>query len=135
VNLQPLAAYGDFTIENTAALESLIQNTSLTARTPFETGRRKIRVLATAYSSTPDQTDDTPFTTASNTTVRDGVVASSFLPFGTKLKIPALYGDKIFVVEDSMNRRYQNEYRLDVWHPNRADAKEFGVKKIEVVVL
>lgn len=135
VNLQPIAAYGGSPIGDTAALESIIQSTSLIARTPFESGRRRIKVIATAYSSTPDQTDDTPYTTASNTTVRDGIVASSFLPFGTKLKIPSLYGDKIFVVEDSMNRRYEGEYRLDVWHTDRASAKEFGVRRIEIVIL
>src|SRR3989344_3213041 len=63
-------------------------------------------LAATAYSSTPDQTDDTPFITAKGTTVRDGIIAANFLPFGTRIKIPDIYGDKIFVVEDRMNRRY-----------------------------
>lgn len=92
-------------------------------------------VTATAYSSTPDQTDDTPFTTASGTTVRDGVVATNFLPFGTLIRIPDLFGNKIFVVEDRMNRRYTT--RVDIWFPERELAKMFGVKtvKIEVVAL
>ena len=38
----------------------------------------------TAYSSTPEETDDTPFVTASGTSVRDGVIATNFLEFGTK---------------------------------------------------
>ncbi len=92
-------------------------------------------VTATAYSSTPDQTDDTPFTTASGTTVRDGVVATNFLPFGTLIRIPDIFGDKIFVVEDRMNRRYTT--RVDIWFPERELAKIFGIKtiKIEVVAL
>ena len=36
-------------------------------------------VTITAYSSTPDQTDSTPFITAYNTFVRDGIVAANFL--------------------------------------------------------
>ena len=62
-------------------------------------------VLATAYSSTPDQTDATPFITAWNTRVRDGILAANFLPFGTLVKIPEVFGDKIFVVEDRMHQR------------------------------
>ena len=94
---------------------------------------REIVVSATAYSSTPDQTDDTPFITALGTTVRDGIIATNFLPFGTKLKIPDIYGDKIFVVEDRMNRRYW--YTIDIWFPNRSSALEFGFKKVKIQIL
>ncbi len=90
-------------------------------------------VMASAYSSTPDQTDDTPFTTAWGTQVRDGVVAANFLPFGTKIKIPELYGDKTFVVEDRMNRRYT--YKIDIWFPERGQAMEFGNKKVKIEVV
>ena len=90
-------------------------------------------VMASAYSSTPDQTDDTPFITAWGTQVRDGIIAANFLPFGTLIKMPELYGDKIFVVEDRMNRRYT--YKIDVWFPERAQAMEFGNKKVKIVVV
>ena len=40
------------------------------------------RVWLTAYSSSVDETDDTPFITASGKHVRDGIVATNFLPFG-----------------------------------------------------
>ena len=95
--------------------------------------KRIMTVVATAYSSTPDQTDDTPFTTAWNTTVRDGIVAANFLPFGTEIRIPEVFGNKIFVVEDRMNKRYQ--YRIDVWFPERDSAKEFGIKKVTIEVI
>jgi len=90
-------------------------------------------VTATAYSSTPDQTDDTPFVTARNTRVRDGIAAANFLPFGTEFRIPDLYGNKVFVVEDRMNRRYW--HRVDIWFPERQVAKEFGVKKIRIEIV
>lgn len=94
---------------------------------------RELIVLVTAYSSTPDQTDDTPFITAKGTYVRDGIVAANFLPFGTKVRMPEIYGDKIFVVEDRMNRRYWHV--VDIWFPDRASALEFGVKRVKIEIL
>ncbi|MFA5178614.1 MAG: hypothetical protein WC427_03660 [Candidatus Paceibacterota bacterium] len=94
---------------------------------------KKILVVITAYSSTVDQTDDTPFITANGTLVRDGIVANNMLPFGTKIKIPELYGDKEFVVQDRMNARKSN-YHIDIWFPSYAEAKDFGVKKTYIEV-
>lgn len=88
---------------------------------------RTYRAPITAYSSTPDQTDSTPFITASGTHVRDGVLAANFLPIGTKVRMPELYGDKIFVVEDRMNARYN--VRADIWMETREEAKQFGLKR------
>ena len=90
-------------------------------------------VPASAYSSTPDQTDDSPFITASGTKVRDGVVAANFLPIGTKIKIPEIFGDKIFIVEDRMNKRYW--HKIDVWFPDRESALEFGVRTLKIQIL
>lgn len=95
--------------------------------------QKTIRTILTAYSSTPDQTDDTPFITASNTRTRDGVVASNFLAFGTKIKIPELFGDKEFVVEDRMAKKHSD--KIDIWFPERHLAKKFGVQEAEVIVL
>lgn len=94
---------------------------------------RELVVPITAYSSTPDQTDESPFITAWGTYVRDGIVAANFLPFGTKIKIPGIFGDKIFVVEDRMNSRHV--YKIDIWFPDRQSALEFGIKttKIQIV--
>lgn len=92
-----------------------------------------IRVTVTAYSSTHDQTDDDPFVTASGKTVRDGIVAANFLPFGTKIKIPSAFGDKIFVVEDRMARKHSD--KIDIWFPERWQAKHFGIKELEVEIL
>ena len=93
----------------------------------------QIEVEITAYSSTVSQTDDSPFIAASGKHVYDGMVAANFLPFGTKIKIPELFGDKIFVVDDRMNKRYQN--RVDIWHAETGAAIKFGVKTavIEIV--
>jgi len=91
------------------------------------------RVWVTAYSSSPDETDDTPFITALGTQVRDGIVATNLLPFGTKLKIPALFGEKVFVVEDRMHRRKKNI--IDIWMPSKAEALRFGASYTDVVIV
>lgn len=118
-------------IQETTVLES--QNPVTPARTKSTAPIREYVVTATAYSSTIDQTDDTPFITASQTYVRDGVIAANFLPFGTAVKIPDLYGDKIFIVEDRMNKRYLQ--RVDIWFPERQSALEFGIKQIRIEIV
>ncbi len=92
-----------------------------------------VTVWVTAYSSTPEETDDTPFITAQGTMVRDGIIAANFLPFGTKVQIPSLFGDKIFVVEDRMHRRKTNN--VDIWMPTKMDALQFGAHKAQIAVL
>lgn len=94
---------------------------------------RRVWVPITAYSSTPDQTDSTPFITASGTRVRDGVIAANFLPIGTKVKIPTMYGEKVFVVEDRMNSRYW--LKMDIWMPTRAEALQFGLRTLPIEVI
>ena len=91
------------------------------------------RLIVTAYSSTVDQTDSTPFITASGTSVRWGVVAANFLPIGTKIRIPEIFGDEVFFVEDRMNERYNR--RVDIWMHTRQDAKDFGVRNVIIEVL
>ncbi|MDP2708798.1 MAG: hypothetical protein Q8O93_01985 [bacterium] len=95
------------------------------------------QTVITAYNSEIGQTDDSPCITANNFNVCEhgieDTIAANFLPFGAKVKIPDLFGDRIFVVRDRMNRRYSN--RVDVWMLERPDALNFGVKvaKIEVI--
>ncbi len=95
---------------------------------------KKLPVVVTAYSSTPSQTDDSPYITASGTWVKDGIVANNMLPFGTKIRIPELYGDKVFVVEDRMNWKKGN-YMIDVWVPDYSQALAFGAKRTHIEVL
>ncbi|MEX1014036.1 MAG: hypothetical protein WDZ80_02665 [Candidatus Paceibacterota bacterium] len=92
-----------------------------------------LNVTITAYSSTPDQTDDTPFITANGGKVRDGIIAANFLPFGSKVQIPEHFGDKVFEVTDRMHQRKVNY--IDVWMPTRQDALNFGIDETEIVVL
>lgn len=95
---------------------------------------KKINVVLTAYSSTPEETDDTPFITASGKMVADGIIANNMLPLGTKVRIPDLFGDKVFVVEDRMNQR-MGDHRFDIWLPSKELAINFGVKSTTIEVL
>jgi 3D (Asp-Asp-Asp) domain-containing protein len=94
---------------------------------------KRINVFVTGYSSTHCQTDSTPFITAAGTSVREGIVATNLLAFGTEIRIPELYGDKIFVVEDRMHAR--NSQHVDVWFPTYWQAKNFGVTNTYIEVL
>lgn len=113
--------------------ENLVQATSINAQSLLENNYRTITATLTGYSSTADQTDDTPWVTASNTRTREGVVAANFLAFGTQIMIPKLFGDKIFTVEDRMASRFDN--RVDIWFPDRQTAKHFGITKAKILVL
>jgi len=95
----------------------------------IESGETEI----TAYSSTPDQTDNDPFIMASGKHVYDGAIAANFLPFGTKVRFPEVYGDKIFTVEDRMHRRFSD--RMDIWMETKREAEIFGIKKIKYEIV
>lgn len=117
---------------------SLVQNDSLIAQRPPKTPKtykpKEVYIVAaTGYSSTPEQTDSTPFITAAGIHVRDGVVAANFLPFGTIIKIPELFGNKTFIVEDRMHSRYQ--LNIDIWFPEKALAKEFGLRIVRIEIV
>jgi len=95
---------------------------------------KTMTVILTGYSSTEDQTDSTPFTTASNKQVRDGIIANNFLSFGTKVRIPEVFGDKVFEVDDRMNRRKGNDH-FDVWFSTTEEAIHFGAQTAMIEVL
>ena len=119
-------------LENKQNLPTMVSGDSLMGMNeplPLKT----TKVVLTGYSSTPDQTDSTPFITASNSHVHDGVVAANFLAFGTKVKIPGIFGDKIFTVEDRMAKKHDD--KIDIWFTERYLAKNFGVKEADVVIL
>ena len=94
------------------------------------------RVDVTGYSSSRDQCDADPFITASNTQVRDGIVAlSRDLLRRYNPDAPFTWGDRVhiegvgeFVVEDSMNARYR--HRVDIWFPDRSSAATWGIQRL-----
>ena len=78
-------------LENNSELIIFQKNTLVSVSNPNDPPLRTVgtlQVIITAYSSTPCQTDDTPYITAAGTSVRDGIVANNYLSFGTKIRIP-----------------------------------------------
>jgi hypothetical protein len=95
---------------------------------------KTLSAVLTGYSSTPDQTDDSPFISASGKYVYDGMVANNCLPFGTRIKIPKLFGEKVFTVHDRMNKRYGCG-KFDIWmDAPKKEIFQFGIKRAEVQV-
>lgn len=109
-----------------------------------------MEITMTAYSSTPDQTDPTPFITASGQRVHDGIIAVSRdlelrgLSFGTKLIVTDILGPgcgpkaneligKVLEVQDRMHRRKSKQ--IDVWAPTKQDALNIGRCSVKVVAL
>jgi 3D (Asp-Asp-Asp) domain-containing protein len=104
---------------------SLIQSPASTPET--------LSLRVTAYASTVDETDSTPFITANDTHVHNGIVATNLLPFGTKVEIPSLFGTQIFTVEDRMNKC--ETHGMDIWMPTVGKAIVFGVHYAQIVIL
>lgn len=103
---------------------------------------RTILAVMTAYSSEVAQTDATPCIPADwkynlcehyEKYGERNTIAANFLPMGTKVRFPDLYGDKLFVVRDRMNARY-GMGRGDIWMPTKAEAVQFGVKKVTMEI-
>lgn len=111
--------------------------TPVSATTPALPNPIQMNIVATAYSPRPQETDSTPFITAAGTRVRDGIIAANFLPLGTLVRIPELFGDKIFTVEDRMNRRYTHTYphRIDVFFHDTEKAIRFGKQSLTLEVV
>ena len=110
-----------------------LESTPIT-KTEDSNVKNTINVVITAYSSCPLETDDSPFLTANGSTVEDGIVANNLLPFGTEIRIPELYGNKVFVVQDRMSSRKGN-YHVDIWFPTKEQALQFGSVRTYIEIL
>jgi 3D (Asp-Asp-Asp) domain-containing protein len=87
-------------------------------------------VVVTGYTSTPDQTDSTPFTTATGDKVRWGIVACNFLPFGTKVKIDGFPGTTFTVMD-----RGGSAFDFDIWFPEYNQAINWGRRTVKAYVV
>lgn len=120
-------------------IDSMQNETASYGRLPVSddaVARRRYTIPVTAYTSEVGQTDESPCITASGLDVcereMENVVAANFLPLGTRVRIPALYGDRVFYVEDRMNARYN--YKMDIWMQDLVDAKAFGMQYVTIEV-
>jgi len=86
----------------------------------------------TMYNPEVNQTDSTPFITASNKQVKTGYCATSR---DLKKKYKLEYGDLVVIpmlnmcleIQDIMNKRYTD--RIDIFSFSKQEAIKFGVKK------
>lgn len=116
-----------------ATQESTLLNQSPIPEQGSEPERKFIRTVITAYSSREEETDETPFITAAGTKVRPGVVAANWLPLGAKIRIPEIFGDQVFIVEDRMHARMDG--KIDVWFSSTDEALRFGTQVARVEIL
>jgi len=127
-------------IDNNGYPESLemdtIINNTLPQNSTWETVRAGFYEI-TAYTSEVGQCDASPCITANGFNLcQHGIedsIAANFLRFGAKVRIPELYGDKVFVVRDRMNSRYQD--RVDIWMKDKTQALKFGLKYARIEIL
>jgi len=120
----------------------------------FAEAPRVLILKATAYTSSPRETDQTPFITATGARTRLGILAvsrdllQSELPYGSLVRLydlgrwrdgkdagtfDPLFKGLLFVVEDTMNKRKRQQ--IDIWMPDRALALKFGVRRVKLVVV
>ncbi len=106
---------------------------------PIFKGKRVLKVIATAYTSHPNQTDKTPFLAAWNNRIRPGMKIIAVSPDlikkykltnGVKVRIKGLKG--VFTVRDKMNKRFKR--RIDIYMGlNKKKALEWGKKEITLI--
>ena len=116
------------------------------------TANPRYTLRATGYNSAVNQTDSTPFITATGARTAFGIVAVSRdllgdeFPYGSLVRLRDLgsyYTGRgagafqtlldqqgLFIVEDTMHARKTQQ--VDVWFPEYATAVQWGVRHIEV---
>jgi len=104
--------------------------------------RYTVWVLATGYSLERAQTDSTPCIPANGENLcllreKQGfhnTIATNFLRFGQKVRLPDYFEEKNFFVRDRMNERYNGQMRIDIVFDTRAEAKAWGARWIKMEV-
>ena len=106
------------------------------------------RIVSTAYNSDINQTDSTPFITASGERVKDGTLALSrdliraenelMARMGYNNAATISFGDTVdvvyvrrMVVHDTMNRRFTE--RADIWMYSESDARLWGIRDVYII--
>ncbi len=125
-----------------ANIQTVVYNTKISAvihkpEFPVSSDRvasHTMTVIATAYESKVNQTDDSPCIPAMSSFNLctfykkygyGDTIAANFLPLGTRVRFPDLFGNKIFIVRDRMNARYGYGH-VDIWM--NGGAIKFGIK-------
>lgn len=85
-----------------------------------------------AYTSSVDETDDTPNINAAGTKPGPGSIACpSRYEFGTEIVIR----DESYFCDDRMNPRYSGGDYFDIWMETKPEAFQWGRRQVEVKVI
>jgi 3D (Asp-Asp-Asp) domain-containing protein len=91
----------------------------------------RVEATVTAYTSSKDETDEDPHTTASGTKVGKGTIACpERLKFGSKVQI----GDQVYTCLDRMNKRYRSKEVYDIWVESKGEAYKWGKRELTILV-
>lgn len=91
-----------------------------------------VRASVSAYTSSPDETDDTPEINARGTKPGPGSIACpTRYPFGTEVIIK----DESYFCDDRMNPRYADGNYFDIWMESKAEAIHWGRRTIDAQVV
>ena len=105
-----------------------IPSTTTYVRPPERPGEL-ITAVITSYNSVPEQTDDTPFDTASGTHVHDGTLACpKIYAFGTQVEIAG----KVYTCEDRMNQKFPD--RFDIWMEATSSSAAWGTRTMQIKI-
>lgn len=91
----------------------------------------EVEAEVTAYNATEAQTDDRPWETASGKTVnRFTAACPSFIPFGTMIEVEG----RKYVCHDRMNKRYRDDWYIDIIKDTKEEALSFGRQKLNIKI-
>lgn len=81
----------------------------------------------TAYTSSPEETDDSPYISADGRAVYVGLIACPRkFPFGTVVVI----GEDTYKCGDRMAKRF--DHRFDIWKQTKEEAYKWGIRTVSV---
>ena len=97
-----------------------------------EENHRLVVAEISAYTSSVDETDDTPTLMADGTTTRHGAIACpSKYSFGTQVQI----GDDKYFCSDRMNKRYRDSEHFDIWVESKEKAFAWGRRTLTIKII
>jgi len=103
-----------------------------TVSEPVAPASVRLQASVSAFTSSVEETDDTPNITASGTHVHSKTAACpTRYPFGTRIRVAG----KEYICEDRMNARYREGNYFDLWMSDRSSAIQWGRRTVEVEVL
>lgn len=91
----------------------------------------EVAAIVTEYTSSPNETDATPFVNAEGTRPHEGSVACpNQYSFGTSV----VFDGKTYVCDDRMAAKFRDGSYFDIWVEGKSEAFMFG-KQIAIITI